>query len=202
MKKTIKVDSKIKKGINDILDLPIIIYVNEFTEASAKAFAVDFEKAYNTGQQVIPIVIDSNGGSVDALLHMVSEIKNCDVTVATICQGKAMSAGGILLGLGHEGYRYCDPNSRIMLHDVANFAFGKNEAVKIVSQEMDRLNKLIFNLISENCGYESDYFLNKLIAYKHQDWYLTPKMAKKLNLINHIKVPEFQINVRVDVDFC
>jgi hypothetical protein len=40
---------------------PIIIRVNKFDEESAKKFDEEVALAHNTGQKVIPIVIDSFG---------------------------------------------------------------------------------------------------------------------------------------------
>ena len=41
---------------------PIIIRVNKFDEESAKEFVDAMSRAQNTGQSVIPVVIDSYGG--------------------------------------------------------------------------------------------------------------------------------------------
>ena len=43
---------------------PVIVRVNKFDEEAAKDFALDLAQAHNTGQKVIPVVIDSYGGQV------------------------------------------------------------------------------------------------------------------------------------------
>ena len=40
---------------------PLIIRVNKFDDDSAKKFADEMALAHNTGQKVIPVVIDSYG---------------------------------------------------------------------------------------------------------------------------------------------
>ena len=90
------IESDTKKLIND----PVIIKINRFNEEAASKFSTEISKAHNTGQPVIPVIIDSFGGQAHALLHMISEIDNSDLPVATIAMGKAMSAGAILLGMG------------------------------------------------------------------------------------------------------
>ena len=45
-------------------DLPVVIRVRKFDEASAKAFSDEMARAQNSGQPVIPIIIDSYGGQV------------------------------------------------------------------------------------------------------------------------------------------
>ena len=81
-------------------DLPIIIRLTKFDEASAKAFSSAVMKAQNTGQPVLPIIIDSYGGQVYSLMSMISDIKHSRIPVATIVQGKAMSCGAILFSFG------------------------------------------------------------------------------------------------------
>ena len=51
---------------------PVIITVNKFDEKSAKDFQQQIAQAHNTGQKVIPVVIDSYGGQVSSLMTMIS----------------------------------------------------------------------------------------------------------------------------------
>ena len=106
---------------------PIIARVNKFDEPTAKAFSTAIMKAQNTGQHIIPIIIDSYGGQVYSLMSMISDIKHSKVPVATIVQGKAMSCGAILFSFGAEGHRYMDPDSTLMIHDVSSMGWGKVE---------------------------------------------------------------------------
>ena len=48
----------------ELRSLPVIIRVNEFTEKSAKEFGQKMAKAQTTGQDVVPILIESYGGQV------------------------------------------------------------------------------------------------------------------------------------------
>ena len=180
---------------------PIIIQVNEFNEDAAMNFRSSMSIAHNTGQKVIPIIIDSYGGQVYSLMSMISAIKDATLPVATIVTGKAMSCGSILLSCGEEGFRFCDPNSRIMIHDVSNMAWGKTEEVKAEASETDRLNKLVFSMMDKNCEQERGFFLDKIHEKGHAEWYLTAKQAKSLNLINHIRVPTLEVNINVEIDF-
>ena len=91
-------DSKIKEL--ELKSSPVIIRVNEFTEESAKEFANKMAAAHNTGQKVIPIIIDSYGGQVYSLMSMIGSINSSELPVATIIEGKAMSCGAILFTSG------------------------------------------------------------------------------------------------------
>ena len=82
------IDNRIEKV--DLRKNPVIITVNKFNEDAVKKFRTDMNMAVNSGQSVIPVVIDSYGGQVYSLMAMVSMIKACPLPVATIIQGKAM----------------------------------------------------------------------------------------------------------------
>ena len=182
-------------------DLPVVIRLNKFDEPSAKAFSAAVMKAQNTGQPVLPIIIDSYGGQVYSLMSMISDIKHSRIPVATIVQGKAMSCGAILFSFGAEGMRYMDPDATVMIHDVSSMERGKVEEVKASAEETERLNKKIYHMMAENCGQHKDYFLDIVHEKGHADWFLEADECKKHNLANHLHVPEMKINATVKFDF-
>ena len=178
---------------------PIIITVNEFNEESAADFAAAVSLAHNTGQKVIPVIIDSFGGQVYSLMSMISSIKSATIPVATIVRGKAMSCGAILASFGSEGLRFMDKDSTIMIHDVSSFAFGKIEELKSDVREAERLNKKVYTMMARNCGKADDYFTNLIHDKGHSDWFLEAEEAKEHGLIDHIRIPEMKISVDVNI---
>lgn len=180
---------------------PNIIYVNKFNEEAAKEFVEAMVNAQNTGQPIIPIVIDSYGGEVYSLLKMIDIIKSSTVPVATICMGKAMSCGAVLLTCGAEGHRYMAPTATVMIHDVASFAFGKVEEIKADAKESDRLNKLIFKIMADNCGKEVSYFSKLVHEHGHADWFLDAEECKKHGMVNHLRIPKVKVAFDVETTF-
>jgi len=180
---------------------PIIIRVNKFNEKAATEFAHKMASAHNTGQKVIPVVIDSYGGQVYALMSMISAIQGSDLPVATIVEGKAMSCGAVLLTFGEEGLRFADPNATVMIHDVSSGGWGKIEELKADVKEAERLDEKIFTMMARNCGKKDDYFKKKVFTKKHADWFMDAQEAKKHGLVNHLRVPKLNIKVEVDIDF-
>ena len=100
MKWIVNVDEKIKEI--ELRRQPVIIRVNKFDEDSAEKFQQEIGLAHNTGQKVIPVVIDSYGGQVYSLMTMISAIRHSELPIATIVEGKAMSCGAVLLSFGEE----------------------------------------------------------------------------------------------------
>jgi len=197
-----KIDNKLKvQNIGDILKLPQVVQVRgEFTEEMASDFAASFHAAENSGQSIIPIVIDSYGGDVYALLSMVDIIEASSCKVATIVMGKAMSCGAFLLTCGDEGLRFASPHATILIHSASGGAFGNVDEMKINVKELVRVNKKIMEIMSGNCGHKKDYF-EKLMAQKKSDWFMNPVEAKKHNIINEIRIPEFHVEIASKIEF-
>jgi|TARA_Y100000310_G_scaffold82142_1_gene78729 ATP-dependent Clp protease protease subunit len=182
-------------------DLPVVIRVKKFDEASANEFCTKMNKAQNSGQPLVPVIIDSYGGQVYSLMSMISDIKNSKIPVATIAQGKAMSCGAILFSFGAEGHRYMDPDATLMIHDVSSMGWGKVEEIKADAIEVERLNQKVYRMMAKNCGQEEDYFLNIVHDKSHADWYLDAEECKKHNMANHLHIPELKIKANVTFDF-
>tara|TARA_R100000005_G_scaffold59828_1_gene30509 strand:+ start:374 stop:979 length:606 start_codon:yes stop_codon:yes gene_type:complete len=197
----LKTFSPLLKEAKLIDDLPVVLRVRKFDETTAKEFSAYVSKAQNTGQPVLPIIIDSYGGQVYSLMSMISDIKHSRIPVATIVQGKAMSCGAILFSFGADGMRFMDPDATVMIHDVSSMERGKVEEVKASAEETERLNKKIYHMMAENCGQHKDYFLDIVHEKGHADWFLTPDDCKKHNLANHLHVPELKIETKVKFDF-
>ncbi len=182
-------------------NLPTVIRVRKFDEAAAKEFSELMTKAQNTGQPVVPIIIDSYGGQVYSLMSMISDIQHSRVPVATIVQGKAMSCGAILFSFGADGMRYMDPNSTVMIHDVSSMSRGKVEEVKADAGETERLNQIVYRMMAQNCGHHDEYFLDIVHEKGHADWYLDANECKKHKIANHLRVPELKIETKVSFAF-
>jgi ATP-dependent Clp protease protease subunit len=142
----------------EVMEIPHTVYVNNFDEESSKLFLEDFTRASNSFQPIIPIIIDSYGGDVYSLLSMIDVIENSSKPVATVCVGKAMSCGAILLSCGHKGHRYIGNHATVMIHDVSAYSDGKFEEVKSNARETTRLQKEMFNILDKNADKFTGYF--------------------------------------------
>lgn len=198
MLKAYNIDKLIKNRQPDqLLFEPVIIKVKDFNEEGVDKFSKELDQAHHTGQPIIPVLIDSWGGSVYGLLGMMDQIERSKVPVITVVEAKAMSAGAILFAMGRE--RYVAPGATLMLHDVSCFAYGKTTDVVVVAKEMERLSKLIFKKIAKNCGKKSDYFAKLIKTKDNADLYLSPNEARLHNLATKIGVPRIETSVKVEI---
>lgn len=179
---------------------PVVITVNKFDEESANEFATLVSAAQNTGQKVVPVVIDSYGGEAYSLLSMIATLKSSKIPVATIVKGKAMSCGALLASFGEEGLRFMDKDAILMIHDVSTMAFGKVEELKADAREAERLNKKLYTMMARNCGKADNYFLDLIHDKGHADWFLESEEAKEHNIVQQLRVPTLKGTVSVNIE--
>jgi len=192
------VDNNIKDV--DLRQPPVVIRVNKFNEAAAKEFAQKMGQAHNTGQKVIPVIIDSYGGEVYSLMSMIASIKNSELPVATIVEGKAMSCGVILFSCGTKGYRYITEDATLMVHDVSSGSWGKNSEIQASAKETERLNEKIYEILADNSKKTKKWFNKKLNKKGRADWFIEADEAIDLGLADKIGMPKLQIKVSLDID--
>ena len=207
MRYNVNIDSRVKiQDPEKFWDFPVAItFSGDFSEENSRKFIEEFkaaeDHAMKSKQGVLPVVIDSYGGEVYALLGMVDVIKNCQIPVATIVEGKAMSCGAVLFSCGTEGYRFVGEHATVMLHEVSSVSWGKNEDIKANAKETDRLNTLLFKLMAKNVGKPEHYFIDLLHQNKNIDLFLDSQDCLKHNLANKVGIPTFNIAVEMKIDF-
>ncbi len=183
---------------NLIRDL-VVVKVNDFNEAAAHKFSMEMTAAHYTGQEFIPILIDSYGGEAYSLISMLTDMERATLPIITVVEGKAMSCGAILLAMGDPGKRYAAPDATIMIHEAFGFGKGNPGDLEVAARELDRLNALIYSKMAKNGGVDKDYYHQLIHNNGHSDLYLNAKDAKRHKLVDHIKSP--RITTTVDVKF-
>lgn len=208
MKYKVNVDPRIFfPKIDEQVALPAIIkFTGSVSEESALKFRNDLILAENlankSGQEIIPVIIDSYGGDVYALLSMMDAVESCEIPIATIVEGKAMSAGGALFTCGVDGHRYIGPSATVMIHEAATGMFhSKNEEFKAQAEELDRLNEILLARMSKNCGHKKNYFKKLIHERGHSDWYLNAEECVEHNLANHPSLPTYTVDVKITQTF-
>lgn len=180
---------------------PVTIRINKFDEPTAKTFAEEMEKAHNSGQPVIPVIIDSFGGAVHSLLAMISDIRSSRLPVSTIVTGKAMSCGAILMTFGTKGLRYIDPVARVMVHQVSSMHWDKLNELEAGIAETRFLNDEIYKEVAKNCEKNETFFLDKMKEKQNADWFFGAKEAVEMGMAQHIKIPQMTRNIKVEYTF-
>lgn len=166
------------------------IWVNKFTEEAASVFREQvLSCALRDPDMPIIIYIDSYGGYVDSLAKMIDTLDQIANPTITVCMGKAMSCGAILLSHGH--WRLCAPNSRVMVHEVSSGTGGDVHDMYNDAIEAKRLNKHFLGLLASNCGFKGGFEeLRKNIKSRDgRDVWMSPSEAVKFGLVDEVGTP-------------
>ena len=102
---------------NDDIDdatIDIALYIKKWNDED-KDLAIE-------DRQPIKIFINSDGGYVATVLHVIDMIHLSKPPVYTIGMGRVYSAGGLLLMAGHK--RYIFPHTSCLIHDGSSGAIG------------------------------------------------------------------------------
>jgi ATP-dependent Clp protease protease subunit len=95
----------------------------------------------------IIMYIQSPGGSVSAGMAIHDTMKFIKPRVRTVCMGQAASMGAFLLASGEKGFRYCQPNARVMIHQPLGGFNGQASDFEIHAKEIlfikDKLNGML-----------------------------------------------------------
>ena len=166
------------------------IWVTKFDDEHAQKFRVAvLEAARLDHSRPVAIYINSYGGSVDALSKMIETMDEIPNPIITVCMGKAMSCGAILLS--HGDVRFLGRHSRVMVHEVSSGTFGNVQDMKTDVKEVERLNMYFLGLLARNCGFKNYNELRSVIKTQDgTDLYLVGEQAIKFGIVDTIGLPK------------
>lgn len=179
-------------------DFEEIIWVTEFTEESAKEFCKNlFEKSEKDNAQPIVVYIDSHGGNIDSLTSMIAAIDSIPNKVITVCMGKAMSAGAVLLS--HGDVRYVSQFGRVMIHEASGGFYGNINDAKVDAKEFEIANETMLGLLAQNCGKKLSK-LKQMFTNKHREIYLGAEQAVEFGIAEKVGLPKINKVVKYEID--
>jgi ATP-dependent Clp protease protease subunit len=175
------------------------VIVNRFSEESASKFRKQVQEiSHIDPSHPITIYIDSYGGEVYSLLSMIETLRQVPNPIITVCMGKAMSCGAVLLAMGD--HRFCGKDSQIMIHEMSAGAFGSIDDIKTEIKECDRLNARLMTIIAEKCGKTYAELKAVIVANGGRELYLDAKEAKAFGLVEQIGMPQIKPIVMYTID--
>ena len=128
----------------------------------------------------ITLHIDSPGGSVKSGLSIISVMDYVTSDIMTVNTGMAASMGAVLLGAGTKGKRCSLKYADVMIHQSSGSAGGVISDARISYKEWEKKNELIFNLLGQYCGKDSE----QIKKDADRDLWLNPQEAVEYGLID------------------
>ncbi|HOT89080.1 MAG TPA: ATP-dependent Clp endopeptidase proteolytic subunit ClpP [Bacteroidales bacterium] len=130
----------------------------------------------------IQIYLNTPGGSVYAGLGIYDTMQYIMPDVATICTGMAASMGAVLLCAGKEGKRTALTHARVLIHQPMGGAEGQATDIEIVSKEIQKLKKELYEIIASHSKQKYD----KIWKDADRDYWMTAEEAKNYGMIDEI----------------
>lgn len=152
-----------------------IIYINGYDDKQENE-----KKEYV--RKPIRLIVDTYGGSVYSGFALIAAIEKSKTPVHTICLGKAMSMGFVIMLAGHK--RFMHPLGTVMYHQIATGVWDKIEGIKQELEQVERLEKLGEGFILSHTKIRQKE-LDEVKKLK-KEWYIGADEALKLGIIDEI----------------
>ena len=128
----------------------------------------------------IKIYVNSNGGSLSAIMNLIDAIKISKTPVITIGMAKCYSSGGLLLMSGHK--RYIFLNTTFLLHD--GYCGDVNSTAKMIDgvRFTEKQEEYVKNYILSCSTIDSDLYDKNY----RKDWFMFSDEMIKYNIADKI----------------
>ena len=130
----------------------------------------------------IVLVINSDGGDVEALFAIHDAIKMVKSDVATICIGHAFSCAANLLIAGTKGKRFMTPISSIMFHEMTAKIDGSTSTINDEMVSIKHYSSMFTKFAKDNLHPEH----YKQVLRPRKDIYFNAEQALEIGAIDHI----------------
>lgn len=176
---------------------PKTFFVTEFTPQSLKSFENTINESLKLDQKILPIFIESEGGSsfvLNGYLSLIDGAREAGLKISTIVNGFAFSAGFFLFCYGDEDYRFIGSSATLMAHGQSLASEGKLADVKSYVDFQNSVEKPFLEKISKHIGKRKDWLSKKLLF--NQDWFMTSEQAVQEGIATKIHSPIFHIETK------
>ncbi|MCP4868300.1 MAG: ATP-dependent Clp protease proteolytic subunit [Proteobacteria bacterium] len=133
-------------------------------------------------EKPIHMYINSPGGDVTAGLAIYDTMHYIKAPVGTLCSGRAMSMGAVLLAGGEPGMRAALPNSSILIHQPLGGVRGQAADIEIHAREILRLKQLLTEILVKHTGQDEE----RVHADCDRDFFMTSDEALAYGIIDRI----------------
>lgn len=166
-----------------LLENRVVFLVGEINHVSATGVIMRLLYLQNQKRGVdINLYVNSPGGSVDDTLAIYDTIRYLNCDVSTVCIGRAMSGGAIVLASGAKGKRYILPHAKVMIHQPYGGVYGQTSDIKIQAEEILKSKRTINELLAKHTGKTAE----QVETDSERDRYFSAQEAKDYGLVDDV----------------
>lgn len=153
---------------------------------TARLLSIDFLNKSNGKKEPINFVVNSGGGDLNAAWQICDVMDFISTPVHTIGLGQVCSAALIVLMNGEQGHRRVTDRTCLMSHEYSWGTEGNHEQLLATSKEFNNIIRRMITHYKECTGLSESVVKKELL--NGNDIWLTPKLAKKYNIVDKIIV--------------
>lgn len=169
--------------------MSVKLWITSFDDDSVRRLHHAIVRADNASQDILPVYIMTEGGSVDHMLAMVDVIKASAIPVATIGLGQVLSAGVDLLAAGRKGLRFLAPSTTVMVHDGSVCLGGTVANVRATAEHVARQTDKVLALFASHTAKPVAWWRSEHAKRMGADWYMGAAEAVSLGIADHAEMP-------------
>lgn len=167
---------------NNLHKSRVIMIVGEINLEMAEPVCAQLLSMASENDDPITVIINSNGGHVEAGDMIHDMIKFVAPRVRVVATGYAASAGALIYIAADKPDRYSLPNTRFLLHQPAGGIGGMASDIKIQRDEIVKMRTRLNQLFVAATGQT----LERIEKDTDRDFWLTNQEAKEYGLVNQI----------------
>lgn len=158
----------------------------EIDESSATLVNAALRSLSRDSEEDITVYIQSTGGSVSAGMSIYDTAKaiNCDI-VTVACGMAASMAAFLLTAAGTKGKRWCQPHSKVLIHQPLGGISGQATDIMIHANHILRTREEINEIFSDCTGQS----VKKIEEDTERDTILSAEEALEYGLVDRIGDP-------------
>lgn len=137
-----------KKDLSKVRSIFLSGEINEKSSREVIEKLIQLEK--ESPLEDIYLYIDSCGGYLDSVLAIIDTMDLIKCDVQTICVGKAISGGAVILSSGKRGKRFITPHARTMVHQLFALSYGTAAEIEKKAQEIKRMQQQMERILAKN----------------------------------------------------
>jgi len=168
----------------ELLEHKIILLHGELNERLCSLVCKQLMYLDLKGAKEINIVLNSVGGEVYhglLIYNTLEDLKRKGIKVNIEARGVCASMAMIIL----QGatVRKCSRYTRILLHEVSGWSYGKASKISEESKELAKVNKMLLEIICKRSKLSMRSLEKKI---KKKDWWLSAEEAFSLGLVDQV----------------
>lgn len=170
---------------------PAFLCNGSFDKAMLDRFMVFVDNLREKQAKAAVIYINSPGGYMNILESMISLMDGSAAQFATVAMGEVCSAGVMLLA--HGDIRFASAHADLMFHDISGWAYGNHDQIEANQVIIRRASERAFRRFARRTKKSRTWWRAQCKKSPTRDFWLTPSRAKEFGVVDHVRMPEFEV---------